>query len=135
MDYAIDQLEERGERPGHSVTFLRKDQLPKGKTGFGQIYIVFIAPSTIKGNHYHTKKHEWITCAEGEVKVTLKDRKNGTTEEIALSGEEKPLRRLYIQPGVAHAIENISSKRALVVEYSSEQFQPEADDFIKHHIK
>ncbi len=134
MNYKIESIEERGERPEHVATFLRRDELPEGKKEFGQVYIVNMKPKSVKGNHYHQSKNEWIVCIEGNVKVTLKDVKSGETADVEMSADDKPLKRLFIGPGTAHAVANIGDCNAKIVEYSSEQFEPKKDDFLRHKV-
>ncbi|MDP7116556.1 MAG: WxcM-like domain-containing protein [Candidatus Woesearchaeota archaeon] len=132
MDYKIENIEERGERPEQVLSCLRKSDL--GDEGeFGQIYVIHIKPGAVKGNHYHAKKREWLVCLQGKVEVTLKDRESGEEKVEVLDADDSEVKRLYIPPGLAHCVE--AKSPAILLEYSSTEFNPEDDDYIKFNIK
>lgn len=135
MEYEIDDLEEIGVRPDIMLSFLKRKELPDGKSVFGQIYVNSLSAGRIRGNHYHKKRHEWLSCILGKVKITINKIKDGNkTKEVksfVLDSEEKPLKRLHVSPYHVHIVENIGKEKAMVVEYSSEQHDPKNDDFYK----
>jgi len=131
MQYEIDDLEEIGTRPDVMLSVLKRKELPEGKETFGQVYVNSLSSGRIRGNHYHKKRHEWISCVSGKVKITIIEIAKKESKSFVLDSEEKPLKRLHIYPLHVHIVENIGEIKAVIVEYSSEQHDPKNDDFFK----
>lgn len=134
MEPRIDETEEIGSRPDIMISFLKRKELPKNIEKFGQIYVNEISYGKRRGNHYHKKRHEWILCIMGKIKITLQDIKTKEKDSFILDSEDKPLKRVYIPSFYAHVVENIGEDKAIIVEYSSEQHNPKEDDFHKYEV-
>jgi len=86
------------------------------------ITILYMAPGSVKGNHFHKKKIEHITVLRGEVQVRLKDLGSGQEKVIPLQIGQT----ITIFPNVAHALQAIDDVQFL--EVSPQSFDP-ADIF------
>lgn len=81
-------------------------------------YIVSIKPGKTRANHYHMKKKEWIGIAAGKVVLILKWIDAGDYEEILLDAGSEEYSLIYIPPGVAHSIKNISDDDSVIIVFS-----------------
>lgn len=134
MKYDLEDTEEIGSRPDIMLSFLKRKEIQAQKTKFGQIYVNMIGPGKARGNHYHKKRHEWLSCVTGKIKVILQDIKTKEKISLILDSKDKPLKRLHIYPLHAHVVENISKENAIIIEYASEEHDPKKDDFYKSEI-
>jgi mannose-6-phosphate isomerase-like protein (cupin superfamily) len=81
-------------------------------------YIAFIELRTdsIRGNHYHKIKEEWIYLVQGEVLLTVEDLDAKTREQFTLAQGDL----VFIAPGIAHALRIVSAGQA--IEFSRSRF-------------
>jgi dTDP-4-dehydrorhamnose 3,5-epimerase-like enzyme len=133
MKYDLQQCIKHTDRRGYLVEFLRHDELDRQMLSFGQIYFVtFERPGQVRGNHYHTRAHEWFGVAHGTLEVVLEDVRTKERAEFVLRADDKLFQRLTIGPFVAHAFRNVTPT-AILIDYTSEQFDrddPDRNEYI-----
>jgi dTDP-4-dehydrorhamnose 3,5-epimerase-like enzyme len=98
--------------------------------GGGQLYTFTINPGQRRGDHYHTRKREWFTCAHGKAVVLLTDTKTGREESVELDAAKPKI--VYAGPHTAHALLNREPETAVIISYGSEEHHPEDPDTILH---
>ena len=116
--------------PGQVLPPLKRLLLPQGELAQilqGEPAIRFLAwidlpAGGVRGNHVHRAKKEFIYLIAGELKVYLQDLESGERAERVLQAGD----RLYIPPGIAHALEPVRSGHAL--EFAPDPLDP-ADTF------
>ena len=115
-----------------AVCFRKEDPIFK-KIRFetNYIYSVCLLPNAIAGNHYHKEKREIFYCPfEQTVKIFLENPANGERCTFTLSNtlESKYIELIYIKPGIAHSVQNLSSQNSSLMVFSSiEEHNPEDD--------
>jgi UDP-2-acetamido-2,6-beta-L-arabino-hexul-4-ose reductase len=97
----------------------------------GYIYAYTVNPGARRGDHYHERKHEWVTCVSGAFTVLLED-KEGNKERAYLSAESPAV--VYFAPSCVHAILNESDEVAVAVSYGSTPHDPNDPDTIMKFI-
>jgi quercetin dioxygenase-like cupin family protein len=118
-------------QPGEAMNeALKRVVLPQGE--LAQFYdaeeaIRYIASielkeGTVRGNHYHEVKREYIYILSGELLLALEEVTSHAREQLRLQGGDLVL----IQPGIAHALQ--VTQRGMAVEFSPDRFNP-ADTF------
>ncbi len=119
-------LEMHRDQRGWVVELLRGGHLPERT--FGQLYVTAAHPGFVKGNHYHTRKHEWFVAVHGKGELVLRDRTNGEQTTHPLDAENPAT--IHVPPGQTHAIVNSGDEALVVVGYISEEYDPaDADTF------
>ena len=103
---------------------LKRLLLPQGE--LAQVYdadepIRYIAcldllPGTVRGNHYHKVKREFVYLLRGEVSLIVRDVETGGRGTVSLRGGELVL----IEPGVAHAM--VITGAGMAVEFAQTRF-------------
>lgn len=86
--------------------------------GLRYLACVELRAGSIRGNHYHHKKQEWIYLVAGVLDLTVKDMV--TQEWVRLDLRAGDL--AFIQTGIAHALRVKESGQA--VEFSVARFDP-----------
>lgn len=119
---------------GFLVEYLNNKELEEIGAKFGMIYVASIAPGNCRGNHYHKNKAELICCVNGKVNVILFDVKKKEREEIVLDSSDEEIKRLLIEPGVAHLFQNNFDETAVLIAHSSEGAYNKDDD-IRFELK
>ena len=94
--------------------------------GGGQLYTFTINPGMRRGDHFHTRKREWFTCALGRAVVLLTDTRSGREQVVELDAARPAI--VYAGPYTAHALLNRGESVAVIVSYGSEQHHPEDPD-------
>lgn len=87
-------------------------------------YLAFLElrPDTVRGNHLHRVKEEFLYLVQGELQVIVEDPESGQRELVELVAGDL----VTIQPGVAHAMRVRAGGQA--VEFSPARFNP-ADNY------
>src|SRR4051794_28028828 len=77
----------------------------------GMLYLAFIElrPGTVRGNHYHRVKEEWIYLIAGEVLLIAEDIETKAHESVPLQTGDLAV----IQTGIAHALKVICRGQAI----------------------
>jgi quercetin dioxygenase-like cupin family protein len=83
-------------------------------------YMAFVElrEGTLRGNHCHTHKEEFIYVLDGEFDLIAENSESKARETIAVRAGEL----VMIRPGIAHVLRVTRSGHA--VEYSKERFDP-----------
>ncbi len=102
---------------------------------FGQVYVTTAWPGVTKAWHYHKKQTDNFCCVKGMMKVVLYDDREGspTMGEVNefFMGEHNQI-LLQIPPFVWHGFKCISDTEAMVMNCSTEPYNPaEPDEFRK----
>lgn len=83
-------------------------------------YIAFLelTPGSIRGNHYHEAKEEFVYLIAGELRVTIEAVASGEREVVSMAAGDL----LFLSTRIAHAFEVIKPGQA--IEFSSARFDP-----------
>ena len=86
----------------------------------GMRYLAFIDlhPGTVRGNHYHKIKEEWLYLITGEVLLIIQDMETKTREFVTLRAGDL----VVISIGIAHALQ--VSLPGQAIEFSPARFDP-----------
>lgn len=120
--------------PGIVMPRLKRLNLPQGELAQfhdgeeGIRYIAFIElrQGTVRGNHYHKVKQEYVYLIRGEMRLALEDLQRGDKAEVRLRGGDLA----FIGTGIAHALEPLTDGQA--IEYSAAAFDP--GDIYRHAL-
>ncbi len=102
---------------------------------FGQVYVTTAWPGVTKAWHYHKKQTDNFCCVKGMMKVVLYDDREssptmGEVNEFFIGEHNRIL--LQIPPFVWHGFKCISDTEAMVMNCSTEPYNPaEPDEFRK----
>lgn len=128
--YEVVSLKKHSDKRGDLFEILRfKDQKVPGE---GYIYCFSINPGERRGDHYHTKKLEWMSCVAGEA-VILVESEEGKKEKVVMSADDPKV--IYFGPGTSHSVLNEKEEPAVVVSYGSKQFDPSDTDTVSKFIE
>jgi dTDP-4-dehydrorhamnose 3,5-epimerase-like enzyme len=130
----IVELKKMEDKRGFLVEFLSAPELPEGMEKFSQIYVTTLAPGSIRGNHYHKNKLEWVGAVAGKIRVLLENVATGEKEEIILDSGDKTLKRVLVKASVAHAYENVADCTSVLVVYTNEVYDPAHTDTYEHKL-
>lgn len=134
MKYSIKKATKRRDKRGFLVDFLKLDELDDQDKIFGQAYCVtFDAPSSVRGNHYHSGKKEWFVAVSGKLQVVLEDVRSGERVEFILNGDSDEYNRIEISENIAHAFKNIS-RTAVMINYCNKPYHHEDPDSIRYKL-
>ncbi len=90
----------------------------------GQVYCFSIKQNMIRGNHFHKLKHEWFVCVSGSAKLITK--KDERIKHHVMSSDNPEL--FHMEPLTVHTLTNDQKEDAIIISYSSKEFDPEAPD-------
>ena len=102
----------------------------QGVPGGGQLYTFTINTGHRRGDHFHTRKREWFTCAHGKAVVLLTDTVSGREEVVELDAAAPKI--VYAGPRTAHALLNREADTAVIISYGSEEHHPGDPDTFMH---
>ena len=111
-------------RPGSDAPMLKRLQLPQGELahvydgeeGMRYIACLDLLPETVRGNHYHQTKNEFVYILEGELLIIAEDPE--TRERVSFTLHPGEL--MLIRTGVAHAMRTVKPGKA--IEFSCARF-------------
>ena len=114
---------------GVDMEILREDEPFFNR--FGQLYMSSMYPGTIRGWHLHKRKHDYLACLRGMIKLVLHDARQdsptyGEVNELFV-GEFNPL-LVHVPPGVHHGMKCISHYEDLMINCPSEPHRAENPD-------
>jgi dTDP-4-dehydrorhamnose 3,5-epimerase-like enzyme len=117
-------------RPGPEAPALKRLLLPQGELaqthdsdeGFRYLAVLETREGSVRGNHYHKVKVEWVYVSQGELLVRLQDIQTNERASVPLRTGDM----LCIQTGVAHLFQTIEPGQA--IEFSTTRFNA-ADSF------
>jgi uncharacterized cupin superfamily protein len=112
--------------PGTGAPALKRLFLPQGELAQfydgdeGIRYLAFIElrPGSIRGNHYHNVKKEFLYIIRGEVELVVQDIASQARAAIPLQTGDLA----FIQTGIAHALRIIQPGQA--IEFAAAPFDP-----------
>ena len=127
--YDVRELKLHRDTRGDLFEILRfpDDSIPPA----GYIYAYTINPGARRGDHYHERKHEWVTCAAGAFSVLVEDR-DGNKARIDLSAEHPSV--VYFAPHCVHAVLNDGKEVGVAISYGSSPHNPADPDTIMKFI-
>ena len=126
MDLKLSHLKKYKDKRGFLVEFLKPSEL--SRKGFIQFYSATIKPGKFRGNHYHRTKDECLVVIQGRVRLIIEDIFTKDHKEIILNASKEKLPRIKIRANIAHRVENISKKEAIIIGYSTEIPNPKSKD-------
>lgn len=91
-----------------------------------------LKPGHVRGQHYHRRKKEWFLIVKGKVRFVFKDIITHKTEELYIS-EEKP-QIVVVMPNLAHAIENVGDKEAILLALVNEPLDKKHPDTYPYKV-
>src|SRR5690242_6831440 len=101
-------------------------QFYDGAEGIRYIAQIELQAGSVRGNHYHKVKQEWVYVMSGEVTLVLEDLESKTRESVPLLAGDLA----FIQTGIIHALQVMKSGQA--IEFSTSQFDPA--DIYRHKL-
>jgi uncharacterized RmlC-like cupin family protein len=101
-------------------------QFYDGDEGIRYIAQIELQAGSVRGNHYHKIKQEWIYMMSGEVMLLVEDLESKARECTLLTVGDL----LFIQTGVVHALQVTKSGHA--IEFSTSRFDPA--DIYRHKL-
>src|ERR1043165_7767924 len=101
-------------------------QFYDGEEGVRYIAQIELQAGTVRGNHYHKIKKEWVYMMSGEVTLIVEDLEFKTRESVQLNSGDLA----FIQTGVIHALQVTKSGQA--IEFSTARF--DAADIYRHQL-
>ncbi len=114
---------------GADMDILREDDPVFDR--FGELRLVSLYPGAIRGWSLHRRRHDYVVCLRGMVKLVLYD----SREDSATSGEVNELFLgeynqvlVHIPPGVSHGIKGIGTVEAAVINCASLPYDPDDPD-------
>ncbi len=125
----VKKLEMKPGSRGMDMEILREDE-PIFRS-FGQLYLSSLYPGAVRGWHLHKRKHDYLACLHGMIKLVLYDAREdsptrGEVNEMFLGEHNQIL--VHIPPGVNHGMKCISPCEALMINCPSEPHQAENPD-------
>jgi quercetin dioxygenase-like cupin family protein len=101
-------------------------QFYDGDEGIRYIAQIELQAGSVRGNHYHKLKQEWVYMMSGEVTLIVQDLESNARETaLLLPGDLS-----FIQTGVAHALQ--VTKPGQAIEFSTSRFDPA--DIYRHKL-
>src|SRR5438876_1722495 len=112
--------------PAGKEPALKRVMLPQGELaqfhdseeGIRYIASIELKAGTVRGNHYHKIKREYIYVLSGEVLLVLAELESRARETLEIKGGDL----ILIEPGIVHALQVKQTGRA--VEFSPNRFDP-----------
>jgi uncharacterized RmlC-like cupin family protein len=101
-------------------------QFYDGDDGIRYIAQIELQAGSVRGNHYHKVKQEWVYMMSGEVTLILEDLESKARESTFLTAGDL----VFIQTGVIHALQVTKSGQA--IEFSTSRFDPA--DIYRHKL-
>jgi quercetin dioxygenase-like cupin family protein len=111
-------------QPGVNEAGLKRLMLPQGELaqfyddeeGVRYIASIELKAGTVRGNHYHKIKREYVYVLAGKLRLVVQELGNGRQEEMELEGGSL----VFIEPGIVHALDVKES--GVAVEFSVNRF-------------
>ena len=101
-------------------------QFYDGDEGIRYIAQIELQAGSVRGNHYHKAKQEWVYMMSGEVTLIVEDLESKTRESVQLNAGDLA----FIQTGIVHALQVTKSGQA--IEFSTCRFDP--NDIYRHKL-
>jgi len=101
-------------------------QFYDGDEGIRYIAQIELQAGSVRGNHYHKRKNEWVYMMSGEVTLIVEDLVSKARETLKLSAGDLA----FIKTGIVHALQVTESGQA--IEFSTARFDPA--DIYRHKL-
>jgi mannose-6-phosphate isomerase-like protein (cupin superfamily) len=101
-------------------------QFYDGDEGIRYIAQIELQAGSVRGNHYHKVKQEWVYIMSGEVTLVVENLESKARESTLLTVGDL----VFIQTGVVHALQVTKSGQA--IEFSTSRFDPA--DIYRHKL-
>lgn len=101
--------------------FLKQGELAQfydGEEGIRYLAFVALKPQSLRGNHYHERKREWLYLISGELSLLLED--IGSRERTTLELQAGDL--ALVEPRIAHTL--VPKLPGQAIEFSPIRFDP-----------
>ena len=113
-------------RPEPGAPMLKRLFLPQGELaqvydsdqGIRYLAAIEIRAGSVRGNHYHKTKEEWVYLLQGEVLVLIEDIQSRLRASVPLRIGDL----LFISTGIAHLMRTVEPGQA--IEFSPARFDP-----------
>ncbi len=92
------------------------------KDKFGEVYITFTNPGSIRANHYHHKTTEWFYVIKGSALLLLEDNQTKDQKQLVLSSDIPQLIR--VPADVKHAIKNTGKEDLILFAFADKPYDP-----------
>jgi dTDP-4-dehydrorhamnose 3,5-epimerase len=123
MKADVKKLEVIADNRGWLTQVLKSDPV-----AIEQVHFSVSNPGTVRGNHYHKNRIEWMFVTKGTGKIILEDNVTKEKSELSVSGECPAL--VKICPNIMHTIVNDGSgPMHLLILTSQKHGQPDTDTF------
>jgi quercetin dioxygenase-like cupin family protein len=117
-------------RPGPDAPRLKRLLLPQGELaqvhdsddGIRYMAVIETLMGSVRGNHYHKVKEEWIYVMQGELLLLVEDIQTKERASVPLQTGDL----VMIHTGIAHVLRTVKPGQA--IEFSPTRFSP-ADIF------
>lgn len=129
LEIRIAECELLASERGVSYELVRKIGM---RNSIKEIMIITSKPGTMRGNHYHKKKNEWLGVISGEAKVVFVDNRTGERREIEVSGSKPTM--VHIPTEVTHTIVNTGSEDIVILEISDHVYMDDDTDTFSNKI-
>lgn len=96
------------------------------------IHVVCAEPGSVRGNHYHADKQEYICVLAGAFLFVAVDSESGARQELLAT--PKCNLRFRIPRNVSHAMKNIGEDKGYLLCYSDKAFDPANPDAVKNTV-
>lgn len=102
------------------------------KGGVGNIHIVSLNPQTVRGNHYHQHRREYICVIAGRCQFLAVDNTTHERQEVFVDADANAM--FVVHPKVSHAVKNIGPETAYLLCYSDKALDPAEPDITPDRI-
>jgi len=123
MNVEVEELAIIADKRGWLTEILKNSKPPQTME---QIHLSFSRPGTIRGNHYHKNRTEWLCVINGTGRVLLEDNVTKERNELTVSGDRPAL--IKISPNITHAIENCGKVPMHLLVITNEKHSSEDSD-------
>jgi hypothetical protein len=111
-------------RPGPDAPALKRLLLPQGELaqvhdsdeGIRYMAVIEARVGSVRGNHYHKIKEEWIYLMQGRLEVVIQDIQTSERASVPLAIGDL----IFIQTRIAHALQTAEPGQA--IEFSAARF-------------
>jgi UDP-2-acetamido-2,6-beta-L-arabino-hexul-4-ose reductase len=129
MNVEVTVLEKHTDQRGALLDILRDNEI---NGCIKQVYFSISNPGTVRGNHYHLRKIEWLSVIKGSAKMICEDIVTKVKKEIILSDDKPTL--VKVSPFTSHAIKNIGNEDMYLLVAASEVFDPINPDVTRDNL-
>lgn len=111
---------------GREAVGLKRLRLPQGDLAqihdadepIRYIAVIELRTDSVRGNHYHRAKLEFVYLIEGEVSLLVENIETRQREALTLQAGDL----VRIEPGIAHALQTVRAGQA--IEFSPARYDP-----------